>query len=148
MAGTCFIGGNSYRKSAGYLCAGPAEILKTRTSSPVKTRGTPGNSNTTALKNKLVSYHEHNEHERAEELGKLFISGKNIAVTSDAGTPGICDPALHRAKSHEIDAQVISIPGAAAFVNALVISGCDRFALSSGGFLPSKKGETPARLKE
>src|ERR1044072_1113006 len=101
------------------------------------------------IKNKLLSYHEHNEHERAEELAKLLRDGKNIAVTSDAGTPGICDPAFRIVqKAHEIGAKVISIPGAAAFVNALVVSGLPTDSHFFGGFLPAKKGERITRLKE
>ncbi|HEV7643445.1 MAG TPA: 16S rRNA (cytidine(1402)-2'-O)-methyltransferase [Pyrinomonadaceae bacterium] len=101
------------------------------------------------IKNKLLSYHEHNEHERANELAKLLLDGKNIAVTSDAGTPGICDPAFRIVqKAYEIGAKVISIPGAAAFVNALVISGLPTDSHFFGGFLPSKKGERITRLKE
>ncbi len=101
------------------------------------------------IKNKLISYHEHNEHERSEELAKLLLDGKNIAVTSDAGTPGICDPAFRIVqKAYEIDAKVISIPGAAAFVNALVVSGLPTDSHFFGGFLPSKKGERITRLRE
>jgi 16S rRNA (cytidine1402-2'-O)-methyltransferase len=101
------------------------------------------------IKNKLLSYHEHNEHERAGELAKLLEDGKNIAVTSDAGTPGICDPAFRIVqKAYGIGAKVISIPGAAAFVNALVVSGLPTDSHFFGGFLPAKKGERIARLKE
>lgn len=101
------------------------------------------------IKNKLLSYHEHNEHERAGELAKLLQDGKNIAVVSDAGTPGICDPAFRIVqKAHEIGAKVIAIPGAAAFINALVVSGLPTDAHFFGGFLPSKKNERIARLKE
>src|SRR5215213_8355169 len=46
------------------------------------------------ISNRLVSYHEHNEHERAEELADALQNGKSIAVVSDAGTPAICDPAF------------------------------------------------------
>jgi 16S rRNA (cytidine1402-2'-O)-methyltransferase len=101
------------------------------------------------IKNKLVSYHEHNEHERAAELAALLADGKNIAVTSDAGTPGICDPAFRVVqKAHELGAQVISIPGPVAFVNALVSSGLPTDSIFFGGFLPAKKGERITRLKE
>jgi 16S rRNA (cytidine1402-2'-O)-methyltransferase len=101
------------------------------------------------IKNKLLSYHEHNEHERAGELTELLESGKNIAVTSDAGTPGICDPAFRIVqKAHEIGAKIVSIPGPAAFVNALVASGLPTDAHFFGGFLPAKKNERVARLKE
>jgi 16S rRNA (cytidine1402-2'-O)-methyltransferase len=101
------------------------------------------------IKNKLLSYHEHNEHERSNELVKLLEDGKNIAVVSDAGTPGICDPAFRIVqKAHEIGAQVFSIPGPVAFVNAVVASGLPTDSIFFGGFLPAKKGERIIRLKE
>lgn len=101
------------------------------------------------IKNKLVSYHEHNEHERSDELAAHLAEGKNIAVVSDAGTPGICDPAYRIVqKAREIGADVVSIPGAVAFVNAVIISGLPTDSIFFGGFLPSKKGERITRLKE
>lgn len=101
------------------------------------------------IRNKLVSYHEHNETERAAEFSKLLESGKSIAVVSDAGTPAICDPAYKIVQTaHEIGVNVISIPGAVAFVNALIVSGLPTDSVFFGGFLPSKKGERLNRLKE
>jgi 16S rRNA (cytidine1402-2'-O)-methyltransferase len=101
------------------------------------------------ISNKLISYHEHNETERAEELAKLLLDGKNIAVISDAGTPAICDPSFRIVqKANEIGAKVVSIPGAVAFVNALIISGLPTDSFYFGGFLPSKKGERIAKLNE
>lgn len=102
-----------------------------------------------SISNKLVSYHEHNEQQRAEELAAVLEQGKSIAVVSDAGTPAICDPAFRVVqKAHEIGARVVSIPGAAAFVNALIISGLPTDSMFFGGFLPSKKGERQKRLEE
>jgi len=101
------------------------------------------------ISKKLVSYHEHNERERAEEFAKLLEQGKSIAVVSDAGTPAICDPALVIVrKAHEIGAKVVSIPGAVAFVNALIVSGLPTDSIFFGGFLPSKKTERRRRLEE
>jgi 16S rRNA (cytidine1402-2'-O)-methyltransferase len=101
------------------------------------------------LNRKLISYHEHNEHERAEELAARLQEGKSIAVVSDAGTPAICDPAFRIVqKAHEIGARVVSIPGAAAFVNALVVSGLPTDSVFFGGFLPSRKSERQKRLAE
>jgi 16S rRNA (cytidine1402-2'-O)-methyltransferase len=101
------------------------------------------------IKKKLVSYHEHNETQRAEELGKLFLDGKSIAVVSDAGTPAICDPSFRIVrKAHELDVQVIPVPGAVAFVNAVIASGLPTDSVFFGGFLPSKKGERRKRLEE
>ncbi len=101
------------------------------------------------IKKKLVSYHEHNEHARADELADFLEQGKSVAVVSDAGTPAICDPALRIVqKAHEIGAKVVAIPGAVAFVNALVVSGLPTDSIFFGGFLPSKKNERRKRLAE
>jgi 16S rRNA (cytidine1402-2'-O)-methyltransferase len=101
------------------------------------------------ISNRLVSYHEHNEHERAEELAARLEEGKSIAVVSDAGTPAVCDPSFRIVqKAHEIGARVVSIPGAAAFLSALIISGLPTDSMFFGGFLPSKKSERQKRLAE
>jgi 16S rRNA (cytidine1402-2'-O)-methyltransferase len=101
------------------------------------------------ISKKLVSYHEHNENVRAEELVKLLEQGKSVAVVSDAGTPAICDPALIIVrKAHEIGATVTAIPGAVAFVNALIVSGLPTDSIFFGGFLPSKKTDRRKRLEE
>jgi len=98
---------------------------------------------------RLVSYHEHNEQQRAEELSELLLDGKSIAVVSDAGTPAICDPSFRVVqKAYEIGARVVPIPGAVAFVNALIASGLPTDSVFFGGFLPSKKGERQNRLRE
>jgi 16S rRNA (cytidine1402-2'-O)-methyltransferase len=99
--------------------------------------------------NKLVSYHEHNERERSEEFKTLLLEGKNIAVVTDAGTPAIADPAFRVVQTAiEIGANIVPIPGAAAFVNALIVSGLPTDSFFFGGFLPSKKGERRKRLQE
>jgi 16S rRNA (cytidine1402-2'-O)-methyltransferase len=101
------------------------------------------------IKKKLASYHEHNEQARSEEFAKLLEAGKSIAVISDAGTPAICDPAfIIVRRAHEIGARVVSIPGAVAFVNALVVSGLPTDSIFFSGFLPSKKSERRRRLEE
>lgn len=101
------------------------------------------------IKGKLVSYHEHNEMARSEEFARLLEQGKSIAVVSDAGTPAICDPALKIVqKAHEIGAKVATIPGAVAFVNALIVSGLPTDSIFFGGFLPSKKNDRRKRLLE
>jgi 16S rRNA (cytidine1402-2'-O)-methyltransferase len=113
------------------------------------TRHTQKLLNHFGFKNKLISYHEHNEINRSEELIKLLIDGKNIAVVSDAGTPAICDPSFRiTQKAIENDVKIISIPGAVAFVNALISSGLPTDSFYFGGFLPSKKGERCAKLDE
>lgn len=101
------------------------------------------------ISNKLVSFHEHNEHQRAAEFAEYLLQGKSIAVVSDAGTPGISDPSFRLVeKAVEISAKVVPIPGAAAFVNALIVSGLPTDSIFYGGFLPSKKGERRKRLEE
>ncbi len=101
------------------------------------------------IKKKLVSYHEHNENSRTEEFAELLKQGKSIAVVSDAGTPAICDPALRVVRrAHEIGAKVVAIPGAVAFVNALIVSGLPTDSIFFGGFLPSKKTDRRKRLSE
>jgi len=101
------------------------------------------------ISKKLFSYHEHNENARADEFADLLTQGKSIAVVSDAGTPAICDPALIMVRrAHEIGAKVVAIPGAVAFVNALIVSGLPTDSMFFGGFLPSKKTERQKRLIE
>ncbi len=101
------------------------------------------------IKNKLVSYHEHNEFERAEEFAAQLEQGKSIAVVSDAGTPGIADPSFRLIqKAHEIGAKINPIPGAVAFVNAVIVSGLPTDSVFFGGFLPSKNSERRNRLTE
>ncbi|MEP6925417.1 MAG: 16S rRNA (cytidine(1402)-2'-O)-methyltransferase [Pyrinomonadaceae bacterium] len=113
------------------------------------TRQTRKLLNAYGISNKLISYHEHNEQARAEEFQKLLLDGKNIALVTDAGTPGIADPAFRAVRSAiEISANVVSIPGAVAFVSALIISGLPTDAHFFGGFLPSKTGERRKRLQE
>lgn len=113
------------------------------------TRHTQKLLNHFGLKNKLVSYHEHNEIERADELAALLIQGKNVAVVSDAGTPAICDPSFRVVeKANEIGVRVVPIPGAVAFVNGLIGSGLPTDSVFFGGFLPSKKSDRIRRLRE
>lgn len=101
------------------------------------------------VSNRLVSYHEHNEHERADELADRLIKGESVAVVSDAGTPGICDPGFRIVqRAIEIGADVVAIPGAVAFVAALTASGLATDSIFFGGFLPAKKGERRRRLEE
>ncbi|HEX6125834.1 MAG TPA: 16S rRNA (cytidine(1402)-2'-O)-methyltransferase [Pyrinomonadaceae bacterium] len=100
------------------------------------------------IKTRLISYHEHNEAERAEELvGRLRQD--SVAVVSDAGTPGIADPGF-RLVQRAIEAKipVVSIPGPVAFVSALVASGLPTDSIFFGGFLPSKKNDRRKTLAE
>ncbi|MDI1355033.1 MAG: 16S rRNA (cytidine(1402)-2'-O)-methyltransferase [bacterium] len=87
------------------------------------------------------SYHQHNEHQVLEQIVDMLKTGKNIALISDAGTPGISDPGFLLIREAIVnDVNVITLPGATAFVPALVNSGfpCNEFCFY--GFLPQKKG--------
>ncbi len=98
---------------------------------------------------KLLSYNDHNAAGRLPEMGKLLMQGKTVAVVSDAGTPGISDPAYRAVrKALEVGAIVTVIPGPTAVIAALVGSGLpvDRFCFE--GFLPRKKGARRKRLEE
>ena len=98
---------------------------------------------------KLVSYHEHNEAERSNELIDKLQNGASVAVVSDAGTPGISDPGfLLVTRSIEAEIPVVPIPGAVAFVNAVAASGLPTDSIFFGGFLPSKKGDRRRRMEE
>ena len=113
------------------------------------TRHTRNLLNHFRISNKTISYHEHNEQERAEEFVDRLVAGENIAIVSDAGTPGICDPGFRIVqRASEIGATVVPIPGATAFVSGLIVSGLPTDSLFFGGFLPSKKGERRKRLEE
>jgi len=101
------------------------------------------------VSNKLISYHEHNENERAEELADRLIRGESIAVVSDAGTPGINDPGFRIVRrAIEIGADVVPIPGAVAFVSAAIASGLPTDSITFAGFLPARKSERRRRLEE
>lgn len=94
------------------------------------------------------SYHMHNEHKSAEKFIKDIKEGKTICLVSDAGTPGISDPGfLLVREALKEGVKVECLPGATAFVPALVKSGipCDRFVFE--GFLPHKKGRQ-TKIKE
>lgn len=95
----------------------------------------------------LQSYHLHNEHKITEQLIPQ-LRAQNVALITDAGTPGISDPGFYIVRACvQNDIEVICLPGATAFVPALVMSGlpCERFVFE--GFLPPKKGRM-TKLKE
>jgi 16S rRNA (cytidine1402-2'-O)-methyltransferase len=89
----------------------------------------------------LISYHEHNEHKRTDELIRRLQSGQSLALVSDAGTPGISDPGFLIVRACiQNTIRVVPIPGASALLAGLSVSGLpmDRFVFE--GFLPHKKG--------
>jgi 16S rRNA (cytidine1402-2'-O)-methyltransferase len=97
----------------------------------------------------MVSYHEHNEQARAEELLRDLEAGRNIALVSDAGTPLIADPGYRLvAQAREHGVTVSPIPGASAIVTALSASGLPTDSFYFGGFLPAKKTQRRKTLEE
>ena len=93
------------------------------------------------IKNQLCSHHKFNEHQTANAFAARIAAGENIALISDAGTPAISDPGFMLVRACvERGVEVQCLPGATAFVPALVSSGlpCERFTFE--GFLPQKKG--------
>jgi len=89
----------------------------------------------------LSPYHQHNEHKVAEHLVEQMQAGKTFALITDAGTPGISDPAYLLVKACiKHDVKVECLPGATAFVPALVNSGLPTTSFIFEGFLPLKKG--------
>ena len=100
------------------------------------------------IQNKMLSHHKFNEHKSVDQLASRIRGGENIALVSDAGTPAISDPGFMLVRACvEQGVDVECLPGATAFVPALVNSGlpCDKFCFE--GFLPQKKGRQ-TRLKE
>jgi len=99
------------------------------------------------IKKPLQAYHQHNEHKVVEQLSDRIEAGESIALITDAGTPGISDPGFLLLRACiEKGIKVETLPGATAFVPALLNSGfpCDKFVFE--GFLPVKKGRQ-TRLK-
>jgi 16S rRNA (cytidine1402-2'-O)-methyltransferase len=93
------------------------------------------------IRNQLMSHHKFNEHGTSAGIVNRLLAGENVALISDAGTPGISDPGFFLVREAvRAGVEVQCLPGATAFVPALVSSGlpCDRFAFE--GFLPQKKG--------
>ena len=101
------------------------------------------------IKKPLISYHRHNEEIKVDNLIEKIKNGENIAVVSDAGTPGISDPGeviVKEAIKNNIE--VIPIPGACAAINALIASGLDTKEFTFMGFLPINKKLRREKLKE
>lgn len=93
------------------------------------------------IEKKLYSHHKFNEHATVKMVAESIAAGRNAALVSDAGTPGISDPGFLLVRTCvEAEIEVETLPGATALIPALVQSGfpCDRFCFE--GFLPQKKG--------
>jgi 16S rRNA (cytidine1402-2'-O)-methyltransferase len=101
------------------------------------------------IKTKTISYHEHNERARAEQLCEDMHAGKSVALVSDAGTPLISDPGfriVQAAIARQI--AVVPIPGPTALVAALVASGLSSDEFLFAGFLPARANARQAKLEE
>ena len=99
------------------------------------------------IRNRLQPHHRNNEHRQAERIAERIQAGENMALVSDAGTPSVSDPGFLLVRACvRLGVEVECLPGATAFVPALVVSGLpnDRFCFE--GFLPLKKGRQ-TRLK-
>ncbi len=94
------------------------------------------------------SYHQHNEHKIVAHLTEQLLAGKTMALITDAGTPGVSDPAFLLVRACiKNDVKVECLPGATAFVPALVNSGLPMNSFCFEGFLPLKKGRQTALKK-
>ncbi|MEA2043256.1 MAG: 16S rRNA (cytidine(1402)-2'-O)-methyltransferase [Bacteroidota bacterium] len=100
------------------------------------------------IETKQYSYHKFNEHQKAEQIAESVLTGKTVALVSDAGTPAISDPGwllVNACIAKGVDVE--TLPGATAFVPALVNSGLPTDKFCFEGFLPQKKGRMK-RIKE
>lgn len=113
------------------------------------TRHTLGLLNHFEISKPLISYYKQTEKARSEILIEKLKEGKNIAIVSDAGTPGISDPGEEIVKSAiENNIEIVPIPGACALINALITSGLNTREFSFIGFLSAIKKEKREKLEE
>jgi 16S rRNA (cytidine1402-2'-O)-methyltransferase len=151
---------NSPAEPALYLVATPIGNLEDITLRAVRvlkevdviacedTRRTQKLLNHYGITTRTISYHEHNEMTRSAELVKEMQEGASVALVTDAGMPGISDPGfrlISLAIRHHLP--VVPIPGASAFLAALVASGLPTDSFRFSGFLPAKRGERRAALE-
>src|SRR5215207_4677249 len=101
------------------------------------------------IKTKTISYHEHNEQQRAAQLIELLKQGSDVAVVSDAGTPSISDPGFRLVRAAiENEVPVVPVPGPSALISALIAAGLPTDEFFFAGFLPSRSNARRARLAE
>jgi len=101
------------------------------------------------IKTKTISYHEHNEQQRATELINRLKQGTSIAVVSDAGTPSISDPGFRLVRAAiENDIPIVPVPGPSALITALIAAGLPTDEFFFAGFLPARANARRARLTE
>ncbi len=144
-----------------YLCATPIGNLEDMTFRVIRTlkevdliaaedtRNTIKLLNHFEIKTPMTSYHEYNKIDKAEKLVEKLLAGKNIALVTDAGTPGISDPGEELVKTaYRAGIKVTSLPGACACVTALTLSGLATRRFCFEAFLPRDKKERGAILEE
>lgn len=144
-----------------YLCATPIGNLEDMTFRAVRvlkeadliaaedTRNSIKLLNHFGIKTPMTSYHEYNKIEKGRKLVERLLDGENIALITDAGTPGISDPGEELVRMcRKAGVAVTAVPGAAACVTALTISGLSTRRFAFEAFLPSDKKERQAVLKE
>lgn len=144
-----------------YLCATPIGNLEDMTFRAVRilkevdliaaedTRNSIRLLNHFKIQTPMSSYHEHNKYDKGKKLVEKLLKGKNIALITDAGTPGISDPGEELVKMcHEAGVTVTSLPGAAACITALTISGIGTRRFAFEAFLPSDRKEREQVLEE
>ena len=144
-----------------YLCATPIGNLEDMTFRVIRilkevdliaaedTRNSIKLLNHFEIKTPMTSYHEYNKIEKGKKLVEKLQEGKNIALITDAGTPGISDPGEELVKMcYEAGIEVTSLPGAAACITALTLSGLSTRRFAFEAFLPTDKKEKQAVLKE
>jgi 16S rRNA (cytidine1402-2'-O)-methyltransferase len=102
-----------------------------------------------AITTKTISYHEHNEQQRAAQLIDSLKQGNDIAVVSDAGTPSISDPGFRLVRAAiESEITVVPVPGPSALIAALIAAGLPTDEFFFAGFLPARSNARRARLSE
>lgn len=144
-----------------YLCATPIGNLEDMTFRVIRTlkevdliaaedtRNSIKLLNHFEIQTPMTSYHEYNKYEKGRKLVEKLVEGQNIALITDAGTPGISDPGEELVKMcYEAGVTVTSLPGAAACITALTLSGLSTRRFAFEAFLPADKKEREAILAE
>lgn len=144
-----------------YLCATPIGNLEDMTFRVIRTlkevdliaaedtRNSIKLLNHFDIQTPMTSYHEYNKYEKGQKLVEKLLSGQNIALITDAGTPGISDPGEELVRMcYEAGVPVTSLPGACACITALTISGLSTRRFAFEAFLPTDKKERKAVLEE